>query len=533
MPTVNSEIQKRRTFAIISHPDAGKTTLTEKLLLFGGAIQQAGAIKAKKATKFAASDWMELEKQRGVSVATSVMCFEYQDHIINLLDTPGHADFSEDTYRTLTAVDSVLMVIDSVKGVEDRTRKLMDVCKMRNIPVITFINKLDREGMHPFELLDNIEKELNITAIPLSWPISMGKTFKGVYNLREKQLLKFRSGETSFTADVIADIHDPRFIDEIGTDYAIQLHEDIDMITGALEPFSPDAYRTGQMTPVFFGSAINNFGVQELLNSILTLAPHPQPRPALEREVHPGEVKMTGIVFKIHANMDPKHRDRIAFMRVNSGIFTRGMKVKHVRLGRDMKIASPMTFMAQTRAIIEEAYPGDIIGIHDTGLIKIGDTFTEKELLNFTGIPSFAPEIFRRVLNKDPMRSKQLQKGLQHLSEEGAIQAFFPLIGSEPILGAVGVLQLDVVKFRLENEYSAQCDYETIDSQFAYWVKGPDEKKLTTFKDARKAKLALDTEDKLVYLFGGHWELKHMMEKFPDIEFYKTSECKEEDRVSE
>ena len=531
MPNLEDEIQKRRTFAIISHPDAGKTTLTEKLLLFGGAIQQAGAIKAKKATKFAASDWMELEKQRGVSVATSVMCFEYKEHIINLLDTPGHADFSEDTYRTLTAVDSVLMVIDAVKGVEDRTRKLMDVCKMRNIPVITFINKLDREGMNPFELLDNIEKELDIMAVPLSWPISMGKTFKGVYNLQEKRLLKFSPGETTFSAEVINDITSDDFVKRIGSD-ALQLQEDLAMIEGALETFDHEAYLGGIMTPVFFGSAVNNFGVQELLDNILAIAPSPLPRKALEREVRPEEHKMTGIVFKIHANMDPKHRDRIAFVRINSGIFTRGMKIRHVRLGRDMKIANPLTFMAQTRSISEEASPGDIIGIHDTGSLKIGDTLTEKETLNFVGIPSFAPELFRRVLNKDPMKSKQLNKGLLHLSEEGAIQVFQPLLGNEPILGAVGILQLDVVKFRLENEYSAHCDYEVIDVSFAYWVKCPDEKKLRNFKNMRIDKLGIDTEDKLVYIFAGNWELKHMMEKFPEIEFYKTSECKDEDRVN-
>ena len=531
MTTLESEIQKRRTFAIISHPDAGKTTLTEKLLLFGGAIQQAGAIKAKKATKFAASDWMELEKQRGVSVATSVMCFAYQDYIINLLDTPGHADFSEDTYRTLTAVDSVLMVIDSVKGVEERTRKLMDVCKLRHIPVITFINKLDREGQNPFDLLDNIEKELAITAVPLSWPISMGKTFKGIYNMQEKRLLKFKPGDTSFSAQSIEDIESPQFFDAVGADHARQLKEDLAMINGALSPFSLDAYLKGQMTPVFFGSAVNNFGVQELLNSILSLAPSPLPHPANERVVSPEEEKMTGLVFKIHANMDPKHRDRIAFMRVNSGIFTRGMKVKHVRLDKEMKIANPMTFMAQARSIIEEAYPGDIIGIHDTGSIKIGDTFTEKETLNFSGIPSFSPEIFCRVLNKDPMRSKPLQKGLIHLSEEGAIQVFSPLFGNDPILGAVGILQLDVVKFRLENEYAALCHYETHDTRFAYWVQCPSVKKLEEFKDARRQRLAMDTENKLAYLFQGHWELTHMMERFPDMEFYKTSECKAEDRV--
>ena len=527
------EINKRRTFAIISHPDAGKTTITEKLLLFGGAIQQAGAIKAKKTAKFTTSDWMELEKQRGVSVATSVMCFEYKDMIVNILDTPGHADFSEDTYRTLTAVDSVLMVIDSVKGVEERTKKLMDVCRQRDIPVMTFINKLDREGQNPFELLDDIEKSLNIQAIPLSWPISMGKTFKGVYDLDKKIFNAFTKNEDGkFISTAISDIHDERFIAQIGDDLALRLYDDLDMVQGVLPPFDHEAYLKGTMTPVFFGSAINNFGVVNLLESLLELSPPPQPRQTLQRQVAPPENKMTGFVFKIHANMDPKHRDRIAFMRICSGTFVRGMKVKHVRENKEFKVANPLTFMAQTRTVMEEAYPGDIIGIHDTGAIKIGDTFTEGESLTFTGIPSFSPEIFRKVINRDPMKSKQLNTGLRQLLEEGVIQLFKTVLDNQLILGAVGVLQFDVVQFRLENEYSAKCEYLPFDLAFAYWIGSDDRHALNAFQIENKSKLAKDAEDKTVCFFKGQWELHHIQKNHPQIHFYKTSECKPQDVVS-
>jgi peptide chain release factor 3 len=523
----NSEINRRRTFAIISHPDAGKTTITEKLLLFGGAIQTAGAIKAKKVGRHTTSDWMELEKQRGVSVATSVMSFEYDGAVLNLLDTPGHADFSEDTYRTLTAVDSVLMVIDSVKGVEERTKKLMDVCQMRRIPVITFINKLDREGLEPFALLDDIENNLGITAVPLSWPIGMGRSFRGVYNLRQKSYLCF-SNKQNF--EEIQNV-EPENIPAVEDYQRAKLADDAATIHGALEPFSLEKYLRGEMTPVFFGSAINNFGILDLLREIIRLAPPPQSRPAAERLVDPGENKMTGIVFKIHANMDPNHRDRIAFLRVCSGVFTRGMKVYQVREKKEFKVANPLTFMAQTRAVTEAAYAGDIIGIHDTGALKIGDTFSEGETLNFSGIPSFAPEIFRLVINRNPLKTKQLQKGLRQLSEEGAVQLFKGLLDQKLVLGAVGELQFDVVRFRLENEYGAQCDYQTYDAAFAYWIAADEEKYLREFQTDKPLRVMLDTDDKPVFLFKGAWEVKFLREQFPKIRFYKTSECRERDLV--
>ncbi len=527
MAELQHEISIRRTFAIISHPDAGKTTITEKLLLFGGAIQQAGAIKSRKTDRHTTSDWMEIERERGVSIATSVMCFEHKGVVINLLDTPGHADFSEDTYRTLTAVDSVLMVIDSVKGVEDRTKKLMDVCRLRNIPVITFINKLDREGRDPFDLLDDIEQSLSIKAIPLSWPISMGKTFKGVYNIADKAFLSFKAGAKTFTT---ATVGDPRSIPDVEPLYTDKLLQDLEMIEGALEKFDLAQYLDGKMTPVFFGSAINNFGVYELLEHIVKLAPMPQPSPAEERTVEPQEPALTGLVFKIHANMNPRHRDRVAFMRINSGKFTRGMKVKNIRLDREMKIADPITFMAQTRTIIEEAYPGDIIGIHDTGLIKIGDTFTEGETLHYTGIPSFAPETFRRVINRNTNKTKQLQTGLRQLSEEGAVQLFKMIFDNSLLLGAVGVLQFEVVQYRLKSEYGADCEYAEYPRAFAYWI-GGDSAEIEKVKRERVMKIALDTDERLVYFFEGQWELHHVRELYPKLVFYRTSECKERDLV--
>lgn len=528
MASQKEEINNRRTFAIISHPDAGKTTITEKLLLFGGAIQQAGAIKSKKTTKHTTSDWMDLEKERGVSVATSVMCFEYQGKTINLLDTPGHEDFSEDTYRTLTAVDSVLMVIDSVKGVEIRTKKLMDVCRLRNIPVITFINKLDREGREPFYLLNDIEQNLKIKTVPLSWPISMGKTFKGVYNLADNSFLSFKPGAKKYETATFGGPEEIKNIDESLKEKLIQ---DVEMINGALDHFSLEEYLAGNMTPVFFGSAINNFGVMELLNNIVKLSPAPQTRPAEERQVKPEESKLTGIVFKIHANMNPKHRDRIAFMRINSGKFVRGMKTYNVRLQREMKIANPITFMAQTRTIVEEAYPGDVIGIHDTGLIKIGDTFTEGEQLHYTGIPSFSPELFKRVVNRNPAKTKQLNKGLEQLSEEGAVQLFKTLRENSLILGAVGVLQFEVVQYRLKNEYTAECDYAEYDRAYAYWLSADDEKELKKFREERASNLAHDTNGNLVCFFKGDWEFNHLQELYPKIKFYRTSERKAKDLV--
>ncbi|HMB16804.1 MAG TPA: peptide chain release factor 3, partial [Pelovirga sp.] len=451
--SLQQEIAKRRTFGIISHPDAGKTTLTEKLLLFGGAIQLAGTVKARKSDRHATSDWMNIEKERGISVSSSVMKFDYRGFEINLLDTPGHQDFSEDTYRVLTAVDSALMVIDSAKGVEPQTEKLMEVCRMRNTPVLTFINKLDREGQFPLDILADIEEKLQIECAPLSWPIGMGKRFKGVYNLYRNELHLFRPGEDRRKTDIISidDINSPKLDTLLGSQ-AQELRDDIELLQGAANPFDPDEYLRANQTPVFFGSAINNFGVQEMLDAFVELAPPPGIRAAAERLVAPDEEQFSGFVFKIQANMDPAHRDRIAFLRICSGKFTRGMKVRHHRIGKDISLANATIFMAQDRAHVEEAFPGDIIGLHNHGTIKIGDTFSAKEPLKFTGIPSFAPEHFRRVRLKDPLKSKQLQKGLIQLAEEGAVQVFKPVNGAEFILGAVGVLQFDVTMERLKAE---------------------------------------------------------------------------------
>jgi len=458
------EIDQRRTFGIISHPDAGKTTLTEKLLLFGGAIQLAGAVKARKAGRHAMSDWMAIEKERGISVTTSVMKFHYDTFEINLLDTPGHQDFSEDTYRVLTAVDSALMVIDSGKGVEPQTERLMEVCRMRNTPIMTFINKLDRDGLAPMEILANIEDKLQIECTPLSWPIGMGKDFKGVYNLYRRSLHLFTPGKDSRkeTGITINDLEDPK-LDEILGSQAERLREEIALIEGAASPFSHEEYLKGNQTPVFFGSAINNFGVRELLNAFVEMAPAPGPRPTTTRMVSPLEEPFSGFVFKIQANMDLAHRDRIAFFRICSGKFTRGMKVFHHRIGREIVLSNATIFMAQDRTNVEEAWPGDIIGIHNHGTIQTGDTFTEGEILQFTGIPNFAPEHFRRVRIKNSLKIKQLQKGLSQLSEEGAVQVFRPLFGNDYILGAVGVLQFDVTMARLKSEYGVDASYETID----------------------------------------------------------------------
>ncbi|MFP4390923.1 MAG: peptide chain release factor 3, partial [Desulfococcaceae bacterium] len=441
-----AEIARRRTFGIISHPDAGKTTLTEKLLLFGGAIKLAGAVKARKANRHATSDWMAIEQERGISVTSSVMKFEYRNYEINLLDTPGHEDFSEDTYRVLTAVDSAVMVIDSVKGVEPQTRKLMEVCRMRNTPILTFINKLDREGMSPIDLMGDIEEKLQIECAPLTWPIGMGKRFKGTYNLYRKELNLFTAGEDRVGQEMVTirDLDDPALDEALGESDANALREDIELLEGAADPFDLDLYRQGTQTPVFFGSAINNFGVREMLDAFVEVAPGPLPRETTTRMVDPEEEQFTGFIFKIQANMDPAHRDRLAFLRVCSGRFQRGMKIRHHRIGKDIQVANPIIFMAQDRAIAEDAWPGDIIGIHNHGTIKIGDAFSDKEPLKFTGIPNFAPEHFRRVRLKSPLKAKQLLKGLTQLAEEGAVQFFRPLMGSDFILGAVGALQFDV-----------------------------------------------------------------------------------------
>lgn len=519
------EIEKRRTFGIISHPDAGKTTLTEKLLLFGGAIKEAGAVRARKATRHATSDWMAIEQERGISVTSSVMKFNYRDFEINLLDTPGHQDFSEDTYRVLTAVDSALMIIDNAKGVEPQTKKLMEVCRMRNTPIITFINKMDREGLDPLDLLSEIEDKLQIECTPLSWPIGMGKRFKGVYNLYKKTLHLFEPGKDAVTENSleITDLSDGR-LDEILGSQAEELRDEIELIEGAADPFELAHYLKGNQTPVFFGSAINNFGVKEMLDAFVEMAPAPSDRKATTRVVSPYEKPFSGFAFKIQANMDPAHRDRIAFIRICSGKFTRGMKVRHHRIGKDVTWANATIFMAKDRTNVEEAYPGDIIGIHNHGTIKIGDTFTDKEPLSFTGIPNFAPEHFRLVRLNNPLKTKQLGKGLIQLAEEGAVQVFRPLTGSDFILGAVGVLQFDVTMARLKAEYGVDAAYTTINYSVARWVTSDNPKKLSEFEKSNIMDMARDAEGHLCFLTTSEWQLGFAVEQNPDIIFHKTRE---------
>lgn len=519
------EVNRRRTFAIISHPDAGKTTLTEKLLLFGGAIQLAGAVKARKADRHARSDFLAIERERGISVSSSVMKFNYQDIEINLLDTPGHKDFSEDTYRVLTAVDSALMVIDSAKGVETQTRKLMEVCRLRDTPIITFINKLDRDGRDPFDLLSDIENSLNIACAPLAWPIGMGKQFRGTYNLFRNELRLFSGGtsDKGQQAQVFYGVADPGLDEALGTQ-AGHLRADLELLQGAGTPFDKDAYLAGHMTPVFFGSAVNNFGVAELLDALLLFAPSPRPRPTTERMVSPYETGFSGVVFKIQANMDPQHRDRIAFMRICSGKFTRGMKVRHHRIDKEVQLQNATIFMAQDRSGVEEAFPGDVIGLHNHGTIKIGDTMSEKEPLKFVGIPNFAPEHFRRVRLLNPLRSKQLEKGLLHLAEEGAVQLFRPLRNNDYILGAVGVLQFEVTIARLVDEYNVEATYEPVEFGAARWVQCADKKALEDFCSKASSQLALDIDGNLTYLAENEWRLRHTIEKFPRISFQKTRE---------
>lgn len=522
---LDQEIAKRRTFGIISHPDAGKTTLTEKLLLFGGAINMAGAVKSRKVERHATSDWMAVERERGISVTTSVMKFTYRDFEINLLDTPGHQDFSEDTYRVLTAVDSAVMVIDSAKGVEAQTEKLMEVCRMRNTPIITFINKLDREGRSPLDIMDEIEEKLQIECTPLSWPIGMGKSFRGVYNILHRTLHLFTPGQATRIEDgiLIEDLNDPR-VDELLGNQANDLREDIELLEGAANPYEYEHYLGASQTPVFFGSAVNNFGVQEMLDGFVEMAPPPGNRKALSREVSPNEEDFSGFVFKIQANMNPAHRDRIAFLRICSGKFTRGMKVRHHRIGKDITLANATIFMAQERANVDEAYPGDIIGLHNHGTIKIGDTFTPKEELKFTGVPNFAPEQFRRIMLKDPLKLKQLQKGLIQLAEEGAVQVFRPLIGSDYVMGAVGVLQFEITIARLQDEYGVKAIYEPVGFQAARWVHCDDPKALAEFERKNQAALARDAEGFLTYLAQSEWMLNYFMEKWPKITFEKTRE---------
>ncbi len=525
MSQIAEQAKKRRTFAIISHPDAGKTTLTEKLLLFGGAIQLAGTVKGRKAARHATSDWMKLEQERGISVSSSVMQFPYRDHTINLLDTPGHEDFSEDTYRTLTAVDSALMVIDVAKGVEDRTIKLMEVCRLRDTPIVTFINKLDREGKEPIELMDEVEDVLKIQCAPLTWPIGMGKNFKGVYDLYNDSItiMSATHGGKKLDGEVIQGLDNPR-LDELFGSLIADFREEVDLVRGASHEFDLDAFLRGELTPVLFGSAINNFGVQEILDALVDYAPGPQARATQSREIDPTEEKFSGFVFKIQANMDPQHRDRVAFMRVCSGHFIPGMKMKQVRLGRDVKIPNAITFLAQERGHVEEAWPGDIIGLHNHGTIQIGDTFTQGEELKFTGIPHFAPELFRRAVLKDPLKSKQLLKGLQQLSEEGATQLFRPLKNNDLILGAVGVLQFDVVAQRLKDEYKVDCIFEAVGVATARWVECDDEKKLEEFQRKNQDNLAIDGAGDLTYIAPTRVNLQLAEERYPDIAFRATRE---------
>jgi peptide chain release factor 3 len=525
MSIIEKEAARRRTFAIISHPDAGKTTLTEKLLLFGGAIQLAGTVKGRKAARHATSDWMELEKQRGISVTSSVMQFPYREHVINLLDTPGHEDFSEDTYRTLTAVDSALMVIDGAKGVESRTIKLMDVCRLRDTPIITFVNKMDRESRPPIDLLDEVEQVLKINCAPMTWPIGMGKGFKGVFHLYNNAIHLFspQHGGKIAEAEIIQGLDNPR-LDQLFGNVAQELRDEIELVRGASHEFDLEAFRRGELTPVFFGSGINNFGVREVLDALVDYAPTPLPRATTTRTVQPTEEKFSGFVFKIQANMDPAHRDRVAFLRVCSGHYSQGMKVKHVRLGRDVKIANAITFMAQEREAVEDAWSGDIIGLHNHGTIQIGDTFTEGEDLKFTGIPHFAPELFRRAVLKDPLRMKALQKGLEQLSEEGATQLFRPVRNNDLILGAVGVLQFDVVAYRLKDEYNVDCIFEPVTVNTARWVECDDAKKLEEFKVKAHDNLAVDGSGLLTYLAPTRVNLNLTQERWPEVRFFDTRE---------
>lgn len=522
---IKYEVARRRTFGIISHPDAGKTTLTEKLLLFSGAIQLAGTVKARKSARHATSDWMDIEKQRGISVASSVMQFEYRDHIMNLLDTPGHQDFSEDTYRVLTAVDTALMVIDASRGVEEQTIKLLDVCRMRNTPIITFMNKLDRETRDPLELLDEVETVLKIRCAPITWPIGMGKRFRGVYHLLRDEVLLFEAGNerADQTVEVISGIDNP-LLNEMFPQEIEQLRMDVELVHGASNAFDLDQFLAGALTPVFFGSAINNFGVREILNALLDWARPPGERDATARTVLPEENAFSGFVFKIQANMDPAHRDRIAFLRVCSGRFERGMKLRHLRLNRDVRISSVVTFMASSREQVEQAYAGDIIGLPNHGNMQIGDSFSEGELLQFKGIPYFAPELFRVVRIKNPLKLKQLHKGLQQLGEEGAVQVFRPLQGSDLVLGAVGVLQFDVVSNRLMNEYGVDAVFEGTAISSARWVTCKDRSILAEFEKALSHNLAYDAAGNLAYLATSAVNLRLTQERWPKLEFHSTRE---------
>ncbi|MDA0271809.1 MAG: peptide chain release factor 3 [Proteobacteria bacterium] len=522
---IEQEVDKRRTFAIISHPDAGKTTITEKLLLFGKAIQLAGTVKSRKSDRYAASDWMEMEKQRGISVSTSVMQFPYKGRIINLLDTPGHEDFSEDTYRTLTAVDSVLMVIDGAKGVEDRTVKLMEVCRLRDTPILTFVNKLDREVRDPIDVMDEVESVLKIECAPITWPIGMGSRFKGVYHLYDNEIHVFEPGHSNVASDarIIKDLESAEAAAFLGDDLE-EFKDEIELVKGASHQFDQAAYLAGELTPVYFGTALRNFGVNQMLDGFINYAPAPLPRATSSDVVDSKSDEFSGFVFKIQANMDPNHRDRIAFMRVCSGQYSQGMKMRHVRIGKEIRVSDAVTFLAGERSATAEAFPGDIIGLHNHGTIQIGDTFTSGKDLKFIGVPHFAPELYRRVRLKDPLKSKQLRQGLTQLSEEGATQLFMPLTNNDLIVGAVGVLQFDVVAFRLRDEYKVDCGYESVTISTARWVYCSDEKMLAEFKRKAEGNLAVDGGGHLTYLAPTSVNMSLTQERWPDIEFRATRE---------
>ncbi|MDY3064084.1 MAG: peptide chain release factor 3 [Bacteroidaceae bacterium] len=521
---MTNEITRRRTFAIISHPDAGKTTLTEKLLLFGGQIQVAGAVKSNKIRKTATSDWMEIEKQRGISVTTSVMEFDYKDYKVNILDTPGHQDFAEDTFRTLTAVDSVIIVVDSAKGVETQTRKLMTVCRMRKTPVIIFINKMDREGQDPFDLLDELEQELQISVRPLSWPINQGSRFKGVYNIYEKSLNLFTPDKQKVTEQIEIDINSDQLESHVGQQDADKLREDLELIDGVYPPFDRETYLSADVAPVFFGSALNNFGVKEMLDCFVEIAPYPRPTTALERTVEPDEKKFSGFIFKITANIDPNHRSCIAFCKVCSGKFTRNTPYLHVRSGKTMRFSSPTQFMAQRKSTIDEAWPGDIVGLPDNQTFKIGDTLTEGEQLHFKGLPSFSPELFKYIENADPMKTKQLNKGIEQLMDEGVAQLFVNQFNGRKIIGTVGQLQFEVIQYRLENEYNAKCRWEPVSLYKACWIESDDPTELENFKRRKYQYMALDREGRDVFLADSGYVLQMAQQDFKHIKFHFTNE---------
>ncbi|MCH4551302.1 MULTISPECIES: peptide chain release factor 3 [Aestuariibaculum] len=522
------EINRRRTFGIISHPDAGKTTLTEKLLLFGGAIQEAGAVKSNKIKKGATSDFMEIERQRGISVATSVLAFEYNGTKINILDTPGHKDFAEDTFRTLTAVDSVIVVIDVAKGVEEQTEKLVEVCRMRNIPMIVFINKLDREGKDAFDLLDEVEQKLGLKVVPLSFPIGMGYEFKGIYNIWEKNVNLF-SGDSRRNIEEtieISDLSSPELDKLVGEKSANTLRDEIELVSGIYPEFDKDEYLSGNQQPVFFGSALNNFGVRELLDCFVEIAPKPRPKQSEERLINPDEKNFTGFVFKIHANMDPNHRDRLAFIKIVSGTFERNKPYLHVRHGKKLKFSSPNAFFAEKKEIVDISYPGDIVGLHDTGNFKIGDTLTEGETINYKGIPSFSPEHFRYINNADPLKSKQLYKGIDQLMDEGVAQLFTLELNGRKVIGTVGALQYEVIQYRLEHEYGAKCSYENLNVHKACWVQAEDEKseEYKEFLRVKQRYLAKDKHEQLVFLADSAFSLQMTQQTYPSIKFHFTSE---------